>query len=266
MDLPRVVLSHPQPAEVMQPGQGPLADPAVHPQAAAVGRIAAGDPRTDPRRLSRRRCGSESNPRSPYSSRGRRRGRPGLPRTGGTASTACSSSLTSGQLAAVTVAANGIPLASVTTKCLLPFFRRSTGLGPVASPPPRARTCELSIAARVQSISPAYSSSARSISWSRCQTPAAVHSASRRQQVMPHPQPISWGRSSQSMPVLSTKRMPVRALRWLDRLAAGVAEATRLGLRQQGLDPFPQGVGQQRFGHGVASLKVMRAMAREPHA
>src|SRR5205823_869145 len=33
------------------------------------------------------------------------------------------------------------------------------------------------------------------------------------------------------------------------RLAAGVAEAARLGGREQGLDPLPQGIGQQGRGH-----------------
>ena len=38
-------------------------------------------------------------------------------------------------LAAVTEEASGMPLASVRTWCLLPGLARSTGLGPVASPP-----------------------------------------------------------------------------------------------------------------------------------
>jgi hypothetical protein len=44
--------------------------------------------------------------------------------------------------------------------------------------------------------------------WSRRQTPASCHSLSRRQQVMPEPQPISGGRYSHGKPVESTKRMP----------------------------------------------------------
>ena len=38
-------------------------------------------------------------------------------------------------LAAVTEEASGMPLASVITWCLLPGLARSTGLGPVSSPP-----------------------------------------------------------------------------------------------------------------------------------
>src|ERR1700733_8026681 len=48
--------------------------------------------------------------------------------------------------------------------------------------------------------------------WSCSQTPACRHSSRRFHSVMPQ-QPISWGKSSQGMPVLSTKRMPVRQTR-----------------------------------------------------
>ena len=47
----------------------------------------------------------------------------------------------------------------------------------------------------------------------RSQTPASCQSRSRRQQVIPEPQPISWGSISQGMPVFSTKMMPVKAAR-----------------------------------------------------
>src|SRR4051812_49882905 len=43
--------------------------------------------------------------------------------------------------------------------------------------------------------------------------PASCQSLSRRQQVMPEPQPISCGSISQGMPLFSTNRMPVRAAR-----------------------------------------------------
>ena len=53
---------------------------------------------------------------------------------------------------------------------------------------------------------------ASSASCSAGHTPAFRHSSRRFQSVMPQ-QPISWGKSSQAMPVLSTKRMPVRHTR-----------------------------------------------------
>ena len=43
--------------------------------------------------------------------------------------------------------------------------------------------------------------------------PAFCHSFRRRQHVIPEPQPISFGRYCHGMPVLSTKIIPVRALR-----------------------------------------------------
>ena len=49
--------------------------------------------------------------------------------------------------------------------------------------------------------------------WIWSQTPAACQSRKRFQQVMPQPQPISCGKSSQGMPVLRMKMIPVRTLR-----------------------------------------------------
>ena len=91
---------------------------------------------------------------------------------------------------------------------------RADGLG--RRPPffsPLAGTVELSILARLQSIR---SASPRRSSSTRCrshQTPAACQSRSRRQQVMPLPQPISCGRYSHWIPVFSTNTIPVRHAR-----------------------------------------------------
>jgi len=78
------------------------------------------------------------------------------------------------------------------------------GAGPLAE----------SRAARDQSIWSTCPKRFKSRRWSWSHTPAACQSRSRRQQVISLPQPISWGSISQGMPVLSTKRMPVRAA-WL---------------------------------------------------
>ena len=70
-----------------------------------------------------------------------------------------------------------------------------------------------STAARLQSMrsaSPIRFSSARS---RRAHTPAACQSRSRRQHVLPEPQPISGGSSAQGQPVRSTNRMPASAAR-----------------------------------------------------
>ena len=64
-----------------------------------------------------------------------------------------------------------------------------------------------------QSICPAPPAGRAGPGAGAAQTPAACQSRSRRQQVMPDPQPISAGRSSHGKPVRSTNRMPVSAAR-----------------------------------------------------
>ena len=80
-------------------------------------------------------------------------------------------------------------------------------------PPKTARTDPESASAREKSILSACRSLLRKTRCTLSQTPAFCQSLNRRQQVMPLPQLISWGRYSQPMPVLSTNRMPVRAAR-----------------------------------------------------
>lgn len=77
-----------------------------------------------------------------------------------------------------------------------------------------ARTEVESTTARDQSILPAPWSLFSSTRCKRSHTPPFFQSRSRRQQLMPEPQPISCGRYSQGMPVLSTNRMPVSGKRW----------------------------------------------------
>jgi len=80
-------------------------------------------------------------------------------------------------------------------------------------PPKTARTEAESTIARENSI---LSFPRRCLSRIRCilsQIPAFCQSFSRRQQVIPEPQPISLGRYCQGIPVLSTKMIPVRAFR-----------------------------------------------------
>jgi hypothetical protein len=76
-----------------------------------------------------------------------------------------------------------------------------------------AATVAESTAARLQSISPARPNSSKRSRWRRSQTPACCHSWSRRQQVIPLPQPISRGRISQGMPLRRTNRIPVKVAR-----------------------------------------------------
>jgi len=80
-------------------------------------------------------------------------------------------------------------------------------------PPFSARTLELSITARDQSILPAWCNSVSSARWIFVHAPASCQSRSRRQQVTPDPQPICSGRYSHGIPVCSTKMIPVSAAR-----------------------------------------------------
>ena len=90
-------------------------------------------------------------------------------------------------------------------------FVRRVGSGFFA--PFFAATVAESTAARLQSISPARPNFSSNTRCKRCHTPAACHSLSRRQHVIPLPQPISLGSISQGMPLRRTNRMPVRAAR-----------------------------------------------------
>lgn len=95
-----------------------------------------------------------------------------------------------------------------------PFLAAIRRIWACFCPPKTARTDDESTTAREKSI------------WSACRnlfnsawcilthTPAFCHSCSRRQQVIPQPQPISCGRSSQPIPVFSTNNIPVSASRF----------------------------------------------------
>lgn len=98
----------------------------------------------------------------------------------------------------------------VMLRAVFPAIRR-VGAGLI--PPKTARTLELSTTARDQSIWLPSWRWLRNTCRMSCHTPASCQSRSRRQQVIPEPQPISLGRSSQAMPVFNTKRIPLRACR-----------------------------------------------------
>lgn len=134
----------------------------------------------------------------------------------------------------------------VVLRAVLPAIR---GVGAGLRPPKTARTEALSTTARDQSILLASRNRLSSLWWMSCQTPASCHSCNRRQQVMPHPQPISCGRSSQGMPVLSTNRMPVNVRRW------------SIGFRP----PLGRGLGGGRQGSmSSQSLSVSSGLAIGP--
>jgi len=80
-------------------------------------------------------------------------------------------------------------------------------------PPRTARTEPLSMTAQRWSRRRRRRSSASSVSWRRCQTPARCQRTKRRQHVLPDPQPIWRGNICQGIPDRSTNRMPVRIAR-----------------------------------------------------
>jgi len=80
-------------------------------------------------------------------------------------------------------------------------------------PPRSARSDALSTTARARSRSPRRWSSANNTACKRFHTPARCQRTSRRQQVVPEPQPISRGSMFHGSPLRRTNRMPVSAAR-----------------------------------------------------
>jgi len=80
-------------------------------------------------------------------------------------------------------------------------------------PPKTARTDAESTTAREKSILSIFRNLLSKVWCILSQTPAFCQSRSLRQQVIPEPQPISFGRCSQPIPVLSTNSIPVNAAR-----------------------------------------------------
>jgi hypothetical protein len=80
-------------------------------------------------------------------------------------------------------------------------------------PPRSARSEELSTTARARSSWPRRRNSLSNLVWSRFHTPARCHRTSRRQHVVPDPQPISRGSMFQGNPLRSTNSIPVRTAR-----------------------------------------------------
>ena len=62
-----------------------------------------------------------------------------------------------------------------------------------------------------------------------CHTPACCQSRSRRQQVIPEPQPIYWGSISQGMPLFNANKMPVSALQSSSGRRPGLRNRRGLG-------------------------------------
>jgi len=87
------------------------------------------------------------------------------------------------------------------------------GIGAGLLAPLFAGTLAESSEARDQSSLSASARRCNNSRWRRSHTPARFQSRRRRQHVIPLPQPSSLGKSSQPMPLLRTKMIPVKTLR-----------------------------------------------------
>lgn len=97
---------------------------------------------------------------------------------------------------------------------LAAFFGAIGGIGSGVAPPKTARTEALSMTARDSRIEPRLPKRRNSRRCNSGHTSARVHSCSRRQQVTPLPQPISWGSMFQGSPLLRMNRIPVKQARF----------------------------------------------------
>src|SRR5215213_78526 len=127
-----------QPEIAAQPGKRAFDHPAAPPESLTGVYAAVSNRGVMARARRARRRGQESYALSACNLAGRLRGRPGRPRgpmIDGMASTSGISCVASWALAAERRRASGTPFRSTTTWYLEPGLPRSTGLGPVCSPP-----------------------------------------------------------------------------------------------------------------------------------
>lgn len=96
-------------------------------------------------------------------------------------------------------------------------------------PPKTARSLERSTHTLDQSSLSASCSLLSKTWWMSSHTPASCQSRSRLQHVIPHPHPISLGKSSQGIPVRKTNTIPVSAARCSTGLRPGYRKRRGLG-------------------------------------
>jgi hypothetical protein len=110
-----------------------------------------------------------------------------------------------------------------------------------------ARTLKESTLARLQSMAASSPSQLSSLSCSRCQTPASCQSRKRRQQVVPLPQPSSFGKSRHGQPVRNAKTMPQRAARSGTRGRPPLGFGGSLGSRGATASQSSSGTSRETF-------------------
>jgi len=207
------LVADPKALELVEPGEGPLDDPAGLAQTRSVWDASAGDLRGDA-------AGPEDAPVLVVvvAAVGEQPARP-VPRSSAKPADAGDRVQQGQELGDVVPVSAGqsdgkggaVPVDDQVVLAARPCAvdRRRSGV----SPPFRARTCEPSIAQSFMSSRPALRSSARRTSCRRGQTPASVQSRSRRQAVTPLHPVRSAGTSLQLTFFRSTYTMPRKAAR-----------------------------------------------------
>ena len=213
MDIRPTFITDPQAAVLVEPGKGAFHDPAIDTQATAVCRSTPGQERDNAPLPQFASMGLGVKGSIPQNRLGTPPGPPHFARDGW-------DGIDQGQQLRDVVAVGrrdfggqgdsiGRGQDMVLGALFAPIRRIGAGLGP-----PKTARMELeSTAAREKSIWSAPRSSLSKTRWILRQMPALCQSRSRRQQVMPLPQPISWGRYSQPMPLRKTYKMPVNTAR-----------------------------------------------------
>jgi len=221
VDVGAAFVAQAQAAVLVEPGDGAFDDPALSAEAGAVRAVLAGDQCFDPERSQFVEDTVVVVAAVTEDALGSALGRSGLAahgwdRTDEVEQLACVWPVGGGQDRGER---NPVRVADqvVLAAGFAPVDRARTGF----EAPFSAGRNDESTTARDQSILSASRNLASIVSCSRCQTPCCCHSRSRRQQVIPDPQPSSCGRCSQPIPVLSTNTIPVKTRRSSIRLRPG---------------------------------------------
>jgi len=139
--------------------------------------------------------------------------------------------------------------------CFEPLFLRSTGLGPVSSPPDRSHRPAVDDRPRevdlVGSAKPVQQD-AMDLLPHAGGVPVAQTSPARHARAAAH----LLGEMLPRDPGLEHEENPGQRSPGRHRLAAGIQEPARLGKRQERLDQFPKVIVQQRFRHGYTCLFI----------
>ncbi len=211
-------VTHAQPAELVQPGECALNDPPRHAQMAAVGGTPLGDLRQNAATPQEAPAFFAVVPAIGLHAT-RFLQRSAAP--AGDRGDAMEQRQQLGGVVPVGASQDDVERCAVGVDEQVVLAARLAAVGRVRSsffPPCTARTDELSAITREKSRRCAPRSLFNRTRCSLSHTPACCHSWARRQQLMPEPQPISCGSSSQASPDCKMKMIPVNTRRLSRRL------------------------------------------------